>query len=221
MATRLLPRFRPAPTVGDHRGAAIARWKRRSHVVHFFRRALPLAIAAIAALVLGWIVVRSIIGNLTADQRQVASIHLTRAKYYGRNNKGQAFVLASDEAVRDGADPDRIHLAGPHLRLENGAALPLTVQSARGVFSEKSKILDLDGRVHLDNGAGYIFDSAHARVDTQTNEVTGQTTVTGSGPLGQISADTYAIYDKGDRVVFRGNVRCQIIPHPPQPAARR
>jgi len=212
MSVQPVPGSDPTSDV-DRRAAALARWKRRSHVVHFYRRALPVAIAVIALGVLGWIVVNAIVGRMTAGERTVASIHLTHPRYYGRNNKGQAFVLSSDEAVRDTVDSDRIDMTRPRLSLENGAPRPLSVRADTGVFFEGSKIILLNGHVHLDDGAGYIFDSAQARVDTVTNTITGQTAVTGSGPTGTISADSYAVYDRGDRIVFRGHVHTHILPH--------
>ena len=42
-------------------------------------------------------------------------------------------------------------------------------------------------------------------VDTATGIVTGSKGVEGVGPLGTISASSYAIYDQGERVVFKGS----------------
>ena len=198
------------PTDMDRRAAAIARWKRRSHVVHFYRRALPIAIVLLVLGVVGWIVVKGIVARMAAGDQSVASIHLTHPRYYGRNNKGEAFVLSASEAVRDGSNPDHIKLTLPHMSLENGAPKPLTVRADQGLFTESAKVLDLLGHVHLDNGNGYIFDSERAHVDTVTNDISGQNRVTGYGPLGRISAASYAVYDKGDRIVFRGNVHTHI-----------
>ena len=41
-------------------------------------------------------------------------------------------------------------------------------------------------------------------VDTATGVVTGNKGVQGQGPLGTISASSYAIYDQGERVTFNG-----------------
>ena len=41
-------------------------------------------------------------------------------------------------------------------------------------------------------------------VDTGTGVVRGNKGVNGAGPLGVISASSYAIYDQGERVVFNG-----------------
>ena len=46
--------------------------------------------------------------------------------------------------------------------------------------------------------------NVRAVVDTTTGVVTGSKGVQGAGPLGTINASSYAIYDQGQRVVFKG-----------------
>ena len=41
----------------------------------------------------------------------------------------------------------------------------------------------------------------------------------GSGPLGDIKADSYEILDGGDRIVFKGNVQTVIYPSKPEESA--
>ena len=42
------------------------------------------------------------------------------------------------------------------------------------------------------------------------NSVEGRDHVQGSGPMGAVTADSYAVYDKGATVVFRGHVHSTI-----------
>ena len=46
--------------------------------------------------------------------------------------------------------------------------------------------------------------------DTQAGVVRGEKGVNGRGPLGQVTASSYAIYDGGARAVFSGGVRSRI-----------
>ena len=36
--------------------------------------------------------------------------------------------------------------------------------------------------------------------------------IEGDGPVGQVSADSYSVKDKGDRIEFRGRVRTRVNP---------
>jgi len=47
-------------------------------------------------------------------------------------------------------------------------------------------------------------------IDTQTGVVEGDQKVEGSGPMGDIQADNYGIYDRGARIIFRGDVHGRI-----------
>src|ERR1700684_3572172 len=100
MAVRFASRSDAAADI-DRRAVAIARWKRRSHLVQFFRRALPALIVLITVAVIGWILAQAVFGRLNSGKASAQAIHLTHPKYYGRNSSGQPFMVRADEAVRD------------------------------------------------------------------------------------------------------------------------
>jgi lipopolysaccharide export system protein LptC len=54
-----------------------------------------------------------------------------------------------------------------------------------------------------DGGSGFVLSTPEAVVDTATGITTGNKGVEGHGPLGTISASSYAIYDQGERVTFQ------------------
>jgi lipopolysaccharide export system protein LptC len=56
-----------------------------------------------------------------------------------------------------------------------------------------------------DGGSGFDHITPEAVVDTRTGIVTGTKGVQGSGPLGTVTASSYAIYEQGERVVFSGS----------------
>lgn len=203
----------------ERRLAALARWRKRSSLVRFYRRALPGAMALIVLFGVGWVAVRELAAEIGAPE-SAGTIHLLNPRFYGRNDKGQPYVMSAQEAVRDGADPDRIALVRPVMSVEAGNPQPETVMSERGTYHERARLLDLFGDVRASDGQGDHFASAAAHVDMPKNSVTGQTPVSGYGPRGTFSAAAYAIYDKGDRVVLIGNVHTHLLNSPaPKPAA--
>ena len=72
--------------------AAAAEWRKRSQLIHFFRRALPVAIVVIAAALLLWVVGKSVWSNFTGLQaREGAQIRVTNARFYGQDELAAAF----------------------------------------------------------------------------------------------------------------------------------
>jgi lipopolysaccharide export system protein LptC len=198
---------------------ALARWRKRSELVHFYRRALPAAMVALVLFGLGWVAVRALM-SLGLGGEAIGTIHLLHPTFYGRNQQGERYVLRADEAVRAGNDPDRISLTQPKLWEYTTAPEPETVSSARGVYHEKEKLLDLFGHVKASDGAGNHFASETAYVNMHRNSVVGQTAAFADGPQGTISASSYAVYDKGKHVIFTGNVHTHLINTPsPKPGA--
>ena len=192
------------------RAEEMAQWQVRSKRIQFYRRALPLAIVAVILALAGWVVIRAVIGAV-ADKGGEA-IHMLNPRYYGRDEKGRAFVVAAREAVRDGRDIKQVTLAAPTMTMDTQDNRQVKIQATSGLYNEFEHILTLTGKVRLVDARGYQIDTARARVDPKAGLVTGDSEVTGVGPLGRITASSYSVYDRGARAVFKGNVRTHIEP---------
>ena len=210
----------------ERRAQALERWRKRSRQVHFFRRALPAAIGAILLFGLAWVGLRALLSALARADKELGSIHLINPSFYGRNEKGELYIMSAAEAVRDAKDPDRITLVSPNLlQYPTGAPAPMTTRGRHGVYHEAHKLLDLTGNVVSTDGRGYTFTSDVAHVDMPHNSAVGKAHVYSYGPSGSISADAYQVYDKGQHAIFTGNVHTHLtnkpVPKaPPLPPAR-
>ncbi len=201
-----------APSIDlERRALALAKWRKRSRQVQFFRKALPAAIASILIFGVGWVAVRALIAVFSAADRDVATLHLLNPTFYGRNEKGEPYVMTASEAVRDGADPDRIYLTNPGMKQYNGNPQPMTVHALHGLYLQQQKLMDLSGKVVATDGRGYTFMSEFAHVDMPHNSVVGNVHCFGFGPSGSIASDAYQVYDKGDHAIFTGHVHSRII----------
>ena len=218
----------PDPASPDlvRRAEALERWRRRSRQVQFFRKALPAAIGVIMLLGLGWIGVRALLSAFARADKELGSIHLINPSFYGRNEKGELYILSASEAVRDGNDPDRITLVNPDLlQYPAGAPAPMTTKALHGLYHEAHKQLDLSGDVVATDGQGYTFKSQIAHVDMPHNSAVGNSHVYSYGPSGSILADAYRVYDKGQHSIFTGHVHTHLtnkpVPKgPPRPPAK-
>lgn len=192
--------------------AAAAEWRKRSRLIHFFRRALPVAIVMVAAALLIWVVGKSVWSSVTGlKAEEGASIRVTNARFYGQDDQGRSFVLGATEAVRGSATTPVVNLTRPNLKLNSKVNKPTQASAARGVYNQRSQRVQLSGGVSVsDVGSGYRFDTERTTIDTRTGVITGDSPVRGAGPIGQISASSYAIYDQGTRLTFKGNVRARL-----------
>jgi len=188
------------------------RWRRRSRVIWFWRRALPTLIVLIAGGVLSLVLYNTLIASRRlSDQGQV--IRMLSPRFLGRDKAGRPYVVTAKDAARP--DPNHmelVSLTAPHLVLETLNGDPPTVVDARtGLYNENTHILMLDGNVWVDDGKKDLFRSEHATVDTDKGSVVGKTPVLATGPLGTSTGQSYSIYDRGRVTVVDGNVKTHII----------
>jgi len=186
-----------------------ARWRRRSRMIRRLRILLPGAIALILLTMGGFVVHATVMGGRATPAEDDEPIQLVNPRFVGRDDKGRAFVLTAKVAVRDEGDYQRVVLEKPTLILDEEGANPTRITAKSGVYREDRRVLNLDGGVKM-NGANANFDTASSIFNTATGELEGQGQISGVGSLGEITAKSYGVYDKGERLVFKGGVRGQI-----------
>ena len=188
----------------------LRRWRRRSRRVHLARVVLPVAMIGILAAVGGQVVWRSITAGDRRPTENKAQIRMITPRFYGQSSDGRPFIITARSAVRDEADLKRVFLDAPTLTLGVGSPAPTRSTADRGIYREDTLTLQLFGNVRMDDGAGYRFASNEAMVDTRNGNTTGETALQGEGPTGQVQSNAYSVYDKGDRIIFRGGVKTRI-----------
>ena len=190
----------------EARIAATAKaFRARSRRVQLLRRVLPVAIVVLAGGTISWIVLRSVISDVERKAGTTREVTLEKSRFLGQDAQGRSFVIGFERAVRD-ADTGRFRLLGPALRLNLGGRKVTTLTADGGVYDEAAKTVTIGPNVRIsDGGSGFDLITPEAVVDTETGIVTGSKGVQGSGPLGTITASSYAIYERGERVVFSGS----------------
>ena len=192
---------------------AMEAWRRRSRVVRFFRKALPIAIAVVTLSLFGWVALKSLLATGIDLVSRGATVRMTNPHFYGQDGHGRSFVLQAREATHTGgASTGSVTLDGPLMRLTTGPDRRMEISAAKGLYDQRTRVARLTGGVNLsDTGQGYRLQTGDARIDTRTGLVTGKSGVKGSGPLGEISASSYAIESQGQRATFSGGVRTRFV----------
>ena len=208
---------------GDRLAARRAQQKRRSALVRVLRLLTPLAMAAIAAVLVGWIIGRANRRERAENSREPVSIHMSNPRFIGQDARGRPFVLTGTSAVRDTKDTHLVAIHTPHLELGAAPEPPFVVVSREGLYRDDTHRLHMTGDVVVDDGHGNRFYSDEGEVDTDSGDVTGRSQVRGEGPTGTIRSDSYALSDKGDHATFTGRVKSHLTnaSKGPAPATKR
>ena len=192
------------------RQMTLAQARRRSEMVDLLRMAFVAGAAISAGVIMGPIAATT----LTGSGQEIAQLDgdevvtMVNARFTGRNNAGEAYVITAQEARRRRADASVINLTNPRLVDDKGTEVSAPV----GVYYQNAEHLDLFQQVKVRDPDGYEFETSAARVFVQEGRVQGMEPLSGNGPLGDVRADSYEIEDDGDRVIFRGNVDFIIYP---------
>jgi lipopolysaccharide export system protein LptC len=185
--------------------AEAERWRARSQRVRLYRRLLPILIVVLAGGALTWTVFRTVMSGVEREASQARDIRLDNPMFHGQDAEGRSFVIGAEGAVRDPAT-GRFRLNGPVLRLNLGGAKVTEMTADGGTYNEAERTVTIGPNVRIsDGGSGFVLTTPEAVVNTATGVVTGDKGVEGRGPLGTISATSYAIYEQGQRVVFSGS----------------
>jgi lipopolysaccharide export system protein LptC len=187
----------------------VLRWRRRSRMVRAMRIILPAVIGLIMLFLVGAVAYNALTIQPAQPRETSAPIRLVRPRFVGRDERGRAFVITAQSATRDPADYQRVVLDHPALLLDEDGPDPIRLVAAAGVYHEGTFQLDLHGGVRL-VGSKAAFDTDTSLYDTKTGEITGPGPIQGSGSLGEINAKSYSVYDKGNRVIFRGGVHTRL-----------
>lgn len=191
------------------RDAAFGRWERRRRLIAGLRLGLPAVMAAVALGLVGLVAASAMRAPkpLKVDD---PIIRMVGARFQGRVEDGRSFLIGAQQAVRDERSPSQVALLEPIMVVGAETATPRRIMARKGSYDEKTRMLRLTGDVRIDDGAGNRVATNDTTIDTRTGLAVGQKGIESDGPVGQVSADSYSVKDKGDRIEFRGRVRTRV-----------
>lgn len=188
-----------------------------------------LLLGALVLLSTIFLLSRSIDPELAIRQSELDIDELTRAPRIGTAR--MASVTREDTAitveavtVRALSDveemaPLRMELDQPIGRLEFPSARQVDFQGNTGLLDQDADLLTMHGEVVLHSSDGYIVHTAILTAALNRTEIHGTGGVRGTGPPGEIEADTLQVLPSpadpsGYLLAFRGNVRVIYTPEP-------
>ncbi|TAN71965.1 MAG: LPS export ABC transporter periplasmic protein LptC [Magnetospirillum sp.] len=174
---------------------------------------MKVLLPSLAALLLGVVVVwpklaledkRFQIGFAKLPSKEVESLAMQNARYFGLDESNRPFAVTSDLAVQEPGNSDLIHLQAPKADFTSTSGANIVVDAATGIYHQSSKTLDLSGGVNLFHDAGYEIHTPTAVIDLNRNSARGVEPVQGHGPQGRIESTGFELAGKGQEIIFTG-----------------
>lgn len=152
------------------------------------------------------------IGPAEIDRDAARNLNMVNARYTGVDDERRPFTVTADAANQKAADSPLIELAQPKadIVMEDGSWLALTARD--GIYDKNLQVLQLTGAVNLFHDKGYEFRTDSATFDLKVGDAHGVDPVQGQGPFGELAAQGFVIYNRGQRVVFTGKAKLTLKP---------
>jgi lipopolysaccharide export system protein LptC len=183
---------------------------RYSRRVAMLKRMLPALGVMLLVLVAVWPQLGTLLENVglglpVIDMREARELRMLNPRYAGVDRFGRPYVVtaAVGRQVPNRDDLMSLEMPRAEIRLRPGALVVVTAATA--IYQTQAQLLDLFENVNLvhENGTRFVTRSAH--VDVSANTAEGHDPVVGHGPSGDIAAEGFRIFDKGDTIFFTGN----------------
>lgn len=131
-------------------------------------------------------------------------------RFQGIDKDDQTYNITSDYALKKDGDSFILKNINADINLRDHSWVALIANT--GFFDHKNESLDLQNSVNLFSNDGYEFYTKSLHINIAGNYAYSDSKVHGSGPIGSITANKVYLYDKGERVVFKGDVDLVLYP---------
>lgn len=189
---------------------------RYSRFVTVMKRALPIAAGALIAAVIAYSLVPRQSDKLKFTYQSMGTIDndlaMLKPRLTGVDQKGNPFTITADAAVQDRANIRRATLKNVQADLSLDKGRWLNATAGGGVVDMDKNWLTLTGGIAVYSDDGYELHSERADVDLKQGVFHGPAPVTGHGPAGTLSADTFQVDRATNQLVLQGHVQMTILP---------
>jgi lipopolysaccharide export system protein LptC len=196
-------------------GPAAASWPPRvvgdaySRRIAFLKRFLPAIGVGLLLLVTAWPRLEPLLDSVrltlpVIERRDARELRMIDPRYAGIDRLNRPYVLTAAAAHQMPGQDDLMSLDRPRGQLIAHGGAKVVVTAAKGVYQTQSRLLDLFGDVTLTHQNGTRFVTQAVHLDLVAETATGHESVSGRGPSGDITAEGFRIWDKGDRILFTG-----------------
>lgn len=182
---------------------------RYSRRVALLKRVLPAIGLALLLLITIWprlapLWERMRLGFPAIDLRDARELRMLNPRYLGTDRLNRPFVVTAAVAHQVPDRQDLMSLEAPRADMKTHGGADIVVTAVTGMYQSPVQLLDAFGDVTLvhQNGTRFVTDTA--RLDIAHNAAQGDDPIEGHGPSGDVKAQGFRIFDKGDTILFTG-----------------
>ena len=193
-------------TVGWTENLPESRYSRR---VALLKRLLPAIGLALLLLIAVWprlapLWDRLRLGFAAIDLRDARELRMFNPRYLGTDRLNRPFTVIAAVAHQIPDRQDLMSMESPRADMKTHGGADVVVTAATGIYQSQAQLLDLFGDVNLIRQDGTRFVTDAARLDIAHNAGEGDDPIEGHGPSGDVQAQGFRIFDKGDTILFTG-----------------
>jgi len=130
---------------------------------------------------------------------------MEKPNYHGLDKNNLPFSIAADKAVQQ--DAENVLFTNIKADMATKSGNWVALHSGEGALKVSAKTLVLTKNVDMFYDGGYEFRSSRAFVDIDKGEASGDTPITGQGPMGTLEANSFKVFDRGQVIRFEGAVK--------------
>lgn len=190
---------------------SLAQVRSRAIFVRRFRLGLMVIATITIGIFLGYVFSGLFSNGSDTDaiRMETETVTMLNPRIRGYNDDGTLkYLIIAESAARRRENSDLIDLNAPKLTRDDSSE----ITAVRGTWDRTTEILELQEEVVITDWAGYVLYSSQAVISIPEGIVRGNAQLQGTGPLGDLRADGYELYDNGERIRLTGNVRTVIYP---------
>jgi lipopolysaccharide export system protein LptC len=135
---------------------------------------------------------------------------MIKPRLSGKDAEGNPFVVTADRAIQQGRNSRKAKLVNVDADMTLDKQSWLNATAASGLFDADARTLELDGGISVYSDNGYELHTKSAHFDLKKGLVHGEHKVTGQGPMGTMSADTFQVEKATRQIRLNGNVHTTI-----------
>ncbi len=189
---------------------------RYSRFVTVMKRVLPITAGLLIAAVIAYSLVPRQSEKLKMTYKSMGTIDndlaMIKPRLTGTDKRGNPFVITADAAIQDKTNIRRATLKNVEADLTFDKSRWLNATAARGFVDMEKNRLALTGGIAVFSDDGYELHTTRADVDLKKGLFKGPEPVTGQGPAGTLSADTFEMDRLSNQLVLQGHVHMTILP---------
>jgi lipopolysaccharide export system protein LptC len=182
---------------------------RYSRRVALLKRLLPAIGLALLLLISIWprlapLWDRMRLGFAAIDLRDARELRMFNPRYLGTDRLNRPYTVTAAVAHQIPDRQDLMSMEAPRADMKTHGGADVVITGATGIYQSQTQLLDLFGDVTLVHQDGTRFVTDTARLDVAHNTAQGDDPVEGHGPSGNVKAQGFRIFDKGDTILFTG-----------------